>query len=76
MPSKGAAFRYLVGQRLRPANGQAALHAYGDQELRGGPIGFIGLTSKETPTIVDAVGVAGLSSCDEAETANQLRPAS
>ncbi len=41
---------------------------------RGIPVGFIGLTLKDTPGIVTPSGVAGLRFDDEAETVNKLVP--
>jgi 2',3'-cyclic-nucleotide 2'-phosphodiesterase (5'-nucleotidase family) len=40
----------------------------------GAKIGFIGMTLKETPTIVTRSGIEGLTFEDEAETANALVP--
>ena len=40
----------------------------------GAKIGFIGMTLKETPTIVTQAGVAGLEFTDEVKTANALVP--
>jgi 5'-nucleotidase len=42
--------------------------------MNGAKVGFIGMTLKETPSIVTASGVAGLEFTDEVATANALVP--
>jgi 5'-nucleotidase len=73
----GAKFRYLAanvvtetGETLFPAYG---LRSFGKGRSRV-TVGFIGLTLRETPTLVSPSGVAGLSFRDEAETINALIP--
>ena len=44
------------------------------KRFQGIPVAFIGLTLKDTPTIVVPAGVAGLKFGDEAETVNALVP--
>ena len=72
-PFAGAGFQYLAanvvaqdGQTLFPAT---ALKQVGEVK-----IGFIGMTLKETSTLVTPSGVAGLTFTDEAATANALVP--
>jgi 5'-nucleotidase len=50
------------------------LPSYWVKNLNGAKIGFIGLTLKETPSIVTAAGVAGLEFTDEVAAANALVP--
>jgi 2',3'-cyclic-nucleotide 2'-phosphodiesterase (5'-nucleotidase family) len=56
------------------AVGQTLFAPYGIKVVNGVRVGFIGLTLKETPTIVTPSGVAGLSFLDEIATANSLVP--
>ena len=44
------------------------------KNIKGAKIGFIGMTLKDTPSIVTASGVAGLEFTDEVATANALVP--
>lgn len=74
----GASFSFLAantitenGSSLFPATG---LRSFGTGK-RKVTIGFIGMTLKETPTVVTPAGVAGLDFRDEADTANALIPA-
>lgn len=73
----GAAFNFLAanvmteeGETLFPAYGLRRFGS-GSREVR---VGFIGLTLKETPTLVTPAGVAGLSFGDEAESINAVVP--
>ena len=73
----GARYRYLAanvrtssGETLFPAT---AIRSFGEGRRRV-EVGFIGLTLKETPTLVVPSAVAGLSFADEAETINALVP--
>lgn len=73
----GARFRYLAanvrtpgGETLFPAT---SLHSFGEGKRRV-RIGFIGLTLRETPTLVVPSAVEGLEFADEAETINALVP--
>lgn len=69
-PFPGAAFHYLAANVINDATGQTLLPPYWVRNVNGNPIGFIGMTLKDTPTIVTASGVAGLSFRDEVTTAN------
>jgi 5'-nucleotidase len=76
-PFPGARFNFLAanvrteaGSTLFPGS---AIRSFG----KGGArvrVGFIGLTLRETPTLVTPAGVAGLTFADEAETINALVP--
>ncbi|MGQ0559020.1 MAG: bifunctional metallophosphatase/5'-nucleotidase [Sphingosinicella sp.] len=76
-PFPGARFTYLAANVLTE-NGQSLFPPYairrfgrGRSEVR---IAFIGLTLKETPSLVTPAGVQGLDFRDEAETVNALVP--
>lgn len=76
-PFPGADFRFLAanvltgkGATLFPSY---ALRSFGKGRRRV-RVGFIGLTLKETPTLVTPAGVAGITFADEAETINALVP--
>jgi 5'-nucleotidase len=56
------------------ATGKTLFPAYGVKSFKGHGIAFIGMTLKDTPTIVTPAGVAGLTFKDEAETVNGLIP--
>ena len=56
------------------ATGKPLFPAYHVKRFQGVPVAFIGLTLKETPTIVVPSGVEGLTFQDEAETVNALVP--
>jgi 5'-nucleotidase len=72
-PFAGARFRYLAAN-VRTQSGETLFP--GTAVRRFGPvtIGFIGMTLKDTATLVSPAGVAGLSFEDEAATANALVP--
>src|SRR5690242_20590327 len=72
-PFGGARFRFLAANVLQ-RDGTTLFPA--STVRRFGPIkiGFIGMTLKETGTLVTPSGVAGLHFADEAETANALVP--
>lgn len=73
-PFKGARYQYLAASTVVDASGQTLLPAYHVKRFQGIPVAFIGLTLKDTPTIVMPAGVAGLSFRDEAQTVNALIP--
>jgi 5'-nucleotidase len=70
----GAKFRYLGAGIVDTRSGQSLLPSYHIKMFQGIPVAFIGLTLKDTPTIVVPAGVAGLKFGDEAETVNALVP--
>ncbi len=73
-PFKGASFQFLAANVL---TGEGSTLFPGTSIKQFGPvkIGFIGMTLKETATLVSPAGVAGLSFADEAATANGAVPA-
>jgi 5'-nucleotidase len=70
----GARFQYLAASTIVEATGKTLLPAYHVKRFQGIPVAFIGLTLKDTPTIVVADGVRGLRFGDEAATVNALVP--
>lgn len=73
----GARYRYLAAN-VRDANGETIFPATAMRTFGEGKgavrVGFIGLTLKETPTLVVPSAVAGLTFADEADTINALVP--
>ncbi len=70
----GASFQYLAANVLDQKTGETLFPAYTIRSLEGVKIGFIGLTLKDTPSVVTPAGVAGLQFVDEVETVNRLVP--
>ncbi|HEX6740436.1 MAG TPA: bifunctional metallophosphatase/5'-nucleotidase [Sphingomicrobium sp.] len=70
---KGARFQYLAANTYR-ADGSTIFPATAIRKFGPITIGFIGLTLKQTGSLVTPSGVAGLSFADEAATANALVP--
>ncbi len=75
VPFEGAKFKFLSANVVDTATGKTLFPAYGIKLVGGVRVGFIGLTLKDTPTIVTPSGVAGLSFLEEAATVNSLVPA-
>jgi 5'-nucleotidase len=73
-PFEGARFKYLAASTVDARTGDLFLPAYHVKRFGGIPVAFIGLTLKDTPTIVVPSGVVGLRFRDEAETVNELVP--
>jgi len=78
VPFEGAKFQYLAANVYDTATGKTIFPGYAIRTYKGVKIAFIGVTLKETPTIVIAKNVAGLRFTDEADAINrvvrQLRP--
>ncbi len=72
-PFQGAKFRYLAAN-VRKDDGSTLFSPTAIRDVGPIRIGFIGMTLKETGTLVTPAGVAGLHFTDEAETANALVP--
>lgn len=70
----GADFDYLAANVKYAGTDETILPAYTVKNVKGAKIGFIGMTLKDTPSIVTASGVQGLQFTDEVETANALVP--
>jgi len=72
-PFAGAGFQHLAANVVGPS-GQTLFPGTAIKQVGGVRIGFIGMTLKETATLVSPSGVAGLNFTDEAATANALVP--
>jgi 5'-nucleotidase len=70
----GAKFKILAANVKYAGTNRTILPSYWVKEMNGAKIGFIGMTLKETPSIVTAAGIAGLDFTDEVTTANALVP--
>ncbi|WP_438486535.1 bifunctional metallophosphatase/5'-nucleotidase [Streptomyces sp. S186] len=68
---KGAAFPYLAANVTDDKTGKPILRPYTVWQHKGVKIGFIGVTLKGTPDIVNADGVKGLTFHGEVETINK-----
>ena len=72
-PFAGAGFTYLAGNTIT-ASGQSLLPAGAMREVVDGArtvkIGFIGLTTRTTQTLVSPAGIPGIRFTDEADAAN------
>jgi len=73
-PFKGAAFKFLAANVIK-RDGTTLFPGSAIKDFGPVQIGFIGMTLKETATLVTPAGVAGLSFADEAATANAAVPA-
>ena len=71
---RGARFDYLAANVRYAGTNETILPSYSIKKVHGARIGFIGMTLKDTPSIVTASGVAGLEFTDEVRTANALVP--
>jgi 5'-nucleotidase len=73
----GARFRFLAANVVTES-GETLFPAYGVRSFGKGRgavrVGFIGMTLRETATLVTPAGVAGLDFRDEADTVNALIP--
>jgi 5''-nucleotidase/2'',3''-cyclic phosphodiesterase and related esterases len=72
-PFKGARFPFLAANVLK-ADGSTIFPATAVRRLGAIRIGFIGMTLRDTQTLVTPAGVAGLTFADEVQTANALVP--
>lgn len=73
-PFAGAKFDYLAANVIT-TSGQTLFPGTAIKEFGPVQVGIIGMTLKETATLVSPAGVAGLSFADEADTANAAVPA-
>jgi 5'-nucleotidase len=72
VPFEGAKFQYLAANVIDIASHKTLFPAYTIKNYEGVRVAFIGLTLRETPTIVTPSGVAGLRFDDEARTVNSV----
>jgi 2',3'-cyclic-nucleotide 2'-phosphodiesterase/3'-nucleotidase/5'-nucleotidase len=68
---EGAAFPYVVANVVDEKTNESILPPYVVKEVNGVKIGFIGVVTTETPTIVTPSGVAGVKFTDEVEAINK-----
>ncbi|MEY2192946.1 bifunctional 2',3'-cyclic-nucleotide 2'-phosphodiesterase/3'-nucleotidase [Neobacillus sp. BF23-41] len=68
---EGADFQYVVANVEDEKTGELILPPYAIKEVDGVKIGFIGVVTTETPSIVTASGVAGVKFTDEVEAVNK-----
>jgi 5'-nucleotidase len=71
----GARFRFLAANVIHDESGETVFPAFTVRRFGNARVAFIGMTLEDTPGVVTAQGVAGLSFKDEVETANALVPA-
>jgi 5'-nucleotidase len=74
VPFEGAKFKWLSANVIQTSTGKPLLAPYGLKTFNGVQVAFIGMTLKDTPSIVTPTGVAGLEFRDEAQTVNALIP--
>lgn len=70
-PFKGTGFQYLAASTVVEATGDTLLPAYQVRHFDGVPVGFIGLTLRNTPNLVMPSAATGLRFDDEVETINR-----
>ncbi|MFC5722603.1 bifunctional metallophosphatase/5'-nucleotidase [Streptomyces gamaensis] len=68
---RGAGFPYLAANVLDEKTGKPILKPYTVWKRGPVKIGFIGVTTKDTPNVTTAEGVKGLKFADEVETINK-----
>jgi 5'-nucleotidase len=68
---KGAKFDYLAANVLKEKKNKPILKPWTIRRINGVRVGFIGVVTKTTPTIVTAEGIKGLRFDDEVAAANR-----
>lgn len=68
---EGAQFQFLAANMVDESTNDTIFPAYNITYVEGVPIGFIGISLKDTPSKVTPSGVEGLRFLDEAETINE-----
>ncbi|MFF5260089.1 bifunctional metallophosphatase/5'-nucleotidase [Actinomadura viridis] len=68
---KGAAFDYLGANVVKEATGRHVVKPWTIRRINGVQVGFIGVVTKTTPTIVSADGIKGLEFQDEVDAADR-----
>ncbi|WP_214413858.1 bifunctional metallophosphatase/5'-nucleotidase [Sphaerisporangium fuscum] len=68
---KGADYKYLAANVLKENSGRYALPPVAIKKINGVRVGFIGLVTQTTPSIVTASGIAGLKFAEEVESGNR-----
>ncbi len=67
----GTDMKYLAANVVFARTGETIFRPYVVKRIGGIPVGFIGISYQDTPTIVTAAGTAGLKFLPEAETVNK-----
>lgn len=67
----GSNFPWIVANVIDKKTGKTILPPYKVMKVNGMPIGFIGVVTTETPTVVVPSGVAGVEFTDEVEAINR-----
>jgi 5'-nucleotidase len=70
----GAKFQYLAANVVETATKKTLFAPYAIRTVAGEKIAFIGMTLKDTPSVVTPAGVEGLQFSDEVTTVNNLVP--
>lgn len=73
-PYRGAEFPYVTANVVDTATGLPIAPPYVIREVRGVKVAFIGATLKDTPSMVAAAGIRGLTFLDEADAINRYVP--
>ncbi len=73
-PFEGAKFKFLAANVMETATGKTIFAPYGIKTFGKARVAFVGMTLKDTPSIVTPSGVSGLVFQDEAATVNNLIP--
>ncbi|GII67284.1 bifunctional metallophosphatase/5'-nucleotidase [Sphaerisporangium krabiense] len=68
---RGAKYEYLAANVLKEKNDRYVLPPVAVKKVGGVKVGFIGLVTQTTPTIVTASGIAGLKFAEEVESGNR-----
>lgn len=74
VPFEGAAFAFLAANVQDTASKKTLLAPYAIKTFGKVRVAFIGMTLKETPSLVASAGIRGLTFMDEAATVNALIP--
>lgn len=74
VPFEGAKFKFLAANVEETASGKTLFAPYAIKQWGNLRVALIGMTLKDTPSIVTPSGIAGLSFKDEAATVNALVP--
>ncbi|WP_084964598.1 bifunctional metallophosphatase/5'-nucleotidase [Thermoactinospora rubra] len=69
---EGTSFDFLAANVLKEGSGRYALPPFYVKSVNGVKVGFIGLVTQTTPTIVTAEGIKGLRFTEEVEAANKV----
>ncbi|MHB8119434.1 MAG: bifunctional metallophosphatase/5'-nucleotidase [Methanothrix sp.] len=68
----GAGYYYLTANVVNSSTNSTLFPPYKIREIEGIPVAFIGVSLKDTPTIVAPSGVRGLAFLDEADSINAV----